>query len=408
MIAAIPFVALLLCIAILPIAAPHLWEKNRSRALVAAGLSLPVVVLLARTHRLAALGHALTEYAQFVCLLGSLYIVSGGIHIEGDLEGTPRTNAVTLAIGAVLASLIGTTGASAVLIRFLLRTNSQRKNTGHIPLFFILIVSNAGGLLTPLGDPPLFLGYLRGVPFLWTLRLAPVWLATCAFLIAVFAVVDSRAYRRETSATLQFDAQSAKPVRVRGLANVGLLLGILASVFAPTPYREGAMVVLTLLSLGLTSRAPREANKFTFAPIIEVAILFLGIFITMIPALELLSAHASTLGLTSAVAFFWATGLLSSVLDNAPTYVSFLEAARALALESEVAGIPHRHLEAISIGAVLMGANTYIGNGPNFMVKAISEESGYPMPSFGRYALIALGTMLVPYLGVTLYLAFAP
>jgi Na+/H+ antiporter NhaD/arsenite permease-like protein len=351
-----------------------------------------------------ALGHALLEYVSFVCLLGALYVTAGGVHISGDLLATPGRNCALLGLGAVLANLMGTTGASMLLVHLVLRTNSQRTHTSHLPFFFILIVSNCAGLLTPLGDPPLFLGYLRGVPFLWTLHLYPIWLVAMAYLLGLFYVVDRRAYRREPGNALARDAREQAPLRVQGLVNAVLLCGVVAAVFLPTPWRELVMVLLAGASVWLTSPEPRKANAFHFGPIIEVAILFIGIFVTMVPALHLLSAHAERLGLHAPVQFFWVAGGLSSVLDNAPTYLTFLSVAQGLGLPNEVGGTTAAHLLAISAGSVLMGANTYIGNGPNFMVKAIADSNGYKTASFLRHAGLAFLVLLPLYAATSVLL----
>lgn len=397
-----PFVLLLACIAVLPLAAPHAWEDNRIKAAVVATLSAPIVVWLLLVDP-AALGHTLVEYASFLTLLGALYVIAGGIYVGGDLAAHPRTNTAILGVGAVLANLIGTTGASMVLIRLLLRTNQQRTQRAHLPVFFILVVSNAGGLLTPLGDPPLFLGYLRGVPFAWTLRLFPVWLVAVGYLLALFYAVDRRAYRHETPLDLERDEREQQPLHVAGLVHVLLLVGVVAAVFAPTPWREGLMVGLALTSLYLGTPEQRAKNGFGFGPIVEVAVLFVGIFVTMVPALALLGQHGRALGLDAPWQYFLATGALSSVLDNAPTYLTFLAAAQSLHLPAEVVGVPHLHLMAISLGAVLMGANTYIGNGPNFMVKAIADAAGYQTPSFVGYALRAVAILAPLYLALVVY-----
>lgn len=401
-----PFVLLLVCIAVLPLAAPHAWEDNRVKAAIAGTLSAPIVVWLLLTDP-GALGHTLVEYASFLALLGALYVIAGGIYVGGDLAAHPRTNTTILGVGAVLANVVGTTGASMVLIRLLLRTNQQRTKRAHLPLFFILIVSNVGGLLTPLGDPPLFLGYLRGVPFSWTLRLLPMWAVAVGYLLALFYAVDRLAYRHEASLDVERDERERRPLYVEGRIHALLLGGVVAAVFAPTPWREGLMVALALASLYLGTPEQRAKNGFGFGPIVEVAVLFAGIFVTMVPALVLLGQHGGALGLDAPWQFFLATGVLSSVLDNAPTYVTFLAAAQSLQLTSEVVGVPHLHLAAISLGAVLMGANTYIGNGPNFMVKAIAEAAGYETPSFLGYALRAVAIMAPLYLALLSYFLIA-
>jgi Na+/H+ antiporter NhaD/arsenite permease-like protein len=402
-VAVIPFVLVLAGIAILPLAVPGFWERNRNKAVFVALFALPVAIWLL-TLQPGLLFHAAHEYVSFLCLLGSLFIVAGGVHVSGDLRASPRTNTSILGIGAVLASLIGTTGASMLLIRLLLRTNSERRHTRHIPFFFILIVSNAGGLLTPLGDPPLFLGFLRGVPFTWTLRLFPIWLLAVGYLLALFYWMDRRAYARETVADLAKDASQYQPLKIWGQSNLVWLIVIVLSVFLPTPIREAAMVASAVGSLLVGDKRGRTMNAFNFAPIAEVAILFAGIFVTMTPALLLLEQHGPALGLFAPWHFFFVSGALSSVLDNAPTYLTFLTAAQStaasLGLPVDVVSVPASLLAAVSAGSVLMGANTYIGNGPNFMVKSMAESSGYQMPSFGRYALAAV-LILSPVYAVT-------
>jgi Na+/H+ antiporter NhaD/arsenite permease-like protein len=404
-VAVAPFVVTLLCIAILPLATPHWWEHNRNKAIVIAAIAAPMAAWLGLAHA-QALVHSLHEYASFLMLLAALFVVSGGIFLEGDLEAKPGTNVAILAVGAVLANVVGTTGASMVLIRLILRTNRQRERVAHLPFFFILIVSNCGGLLTPLGDPPLFLGYLRGVPFEWTATLWPVWIMSVGYLLAACWIVDRREYAQETALVRERDIEEKLPLRVRGWIHVPLLGCVVAAVFLPTPWRELAMGAVATVSYLVGKPALREQNGFSFGPIVEVAVLFAGIFVTMVPALELLRAHGADLGLTSPWHFFLTTGGLSSVLDNAPTYLTLLSAAQSLPLAEEVVGIPDVYLAAISTGAVLMGANTYIGNGPNFMVKAIADSSGYRTPSFFRYAAAALVTLLPVYVMVLAYLTW--
>jgi Na+/H+ antiporter NhaD/arsenite permease-like protein len=386
---------MLLSIAILPLAAPRFWQSNGRKLGVAALLGFPVLLLYLR-HDASALVHAGRDYLSFILLLGSLFVVSGGILATGDLEATPRTNTAFLAVGSVLASLIGTTGASVLLIRPLLSTNQERRYVAHTVVFFIFIVSNTGGCLTPLGDPPLFLGYLRGVPFTWTLRLLPHWLLVNGLLLAVHYFWDRRAHAREPIAAVARDRTAIRPVRISGKRNLGLLLVLIASVAGlPSPPREIVMLAVAVVSLAATPKAVHEANRFTFHAIAEVAALFAGIFLTMLPALDILHARGASLGLTTPRQFFWATGLLSSFLDNAPTYLTFLAVAQSLGLPAQVVGVTHEVLAAISAGAVFMGANTYIGNGPNFMVRAIAEERGVRMPSFGAYMLYS-GAVLIP------------
>lgn len=411
--AVVPFAVMLLGIAVLPLVAHGWWEHNKNRAIFTAVVAVPMAIYLAvvSPESLGDTGH---EYASFMALLGSLYVIAGGIHLSGDLRATPAVNVGILALGAVLANLIGTTGASMLLVRTILRTNAQRKRIAHVPFFFILIVSNCGGLLTPMGDPPLFLGYLRGVPFTWTLGLWPFWLGAMAYLLAFFFIVDRRAYAAERAKDIARDESERVPLSVQGLINVPLLLGVIGAIFLDTPWRELAMVGLTVLSIALGPRPARTANGFTYGPILEVAILFAGIFVTMVPALALLEVRGAELGLTEPWQFFIATGSLSSVLDNAPTYLTFLSAALSLDPGGQATlalgggeTIAPIFLVAISVGAVFMGANTYIGNGPNFMVKAIAEEVGYSMPSFFAFALRAVLTLAPIYAAIVLYLVLA-
>lgn len=402
----LPFAALLLSIALFPIVVPHFWESNRNKAIVSLVLSIPTLAWLF-PNTPGSLLHTLEEYASFILLLGSLYVISGGIAILGDLRATPRVNSLFLALGAVLASLIGTTGASMILIRPFLRTNLERKNTAHLSLFFILIVSNCGGLLTPMGDPPLFLGYLRGVPFFWTLRLFPQWTIVVGSLLLIFYLWDRRAYRKESREALREDRTSVKSLRLQGWRNLLCLCGVLYGIFLPSPWREMLMVQMGLLAYFLGSKTARNHNRFTWHPIVEIAILFSGIFITMVPALMLLKLHGAEFGITQPWQFFWLTGSLSALLDNAPTYVTFLSLAQGLGLPGGVAGVPEKILEAISVGAVFFGANSYIGNGPNFMVKAIADHTGFKTPSFFSYMAYAALILFPLYILITL-LFFSP
>jgi Na+/H+ antiporter NhaD/arsenite permease-like protein len=402
---AVPFVGLILAIAVLPLAAPHFWERNRNKAIVAGLIALPVAVW-ASGEMPDVLAHTMLEYAAFMVLLGSLFTISGGLFLDGDLRATPRVNAAFLALGAVLANLVGTTGASMLLIRPLLRTNSERTRVVHTVVFFVFVVCNTGGCLTPLGDPPLFVGYLRGVPFDWTLRLWPAWLGVNVALVLTYFVIDSVMVAREPGEALRRDRTEVVPLRLHGKRNLALLAGVIAAVlWAPAGWREAAVVALALASLAATPKDVHARNAFGWGPIVEVAVLFAGIFVTMAPALAYLNQHAAEMGVRDPVHYFWATGTLSSFLDNTPTYLCFLEVARGLPLAEEVAGVPHAILVAISLGAVFMGANTYIGNGPNFMVKAIAESAGVRMPSFFLYMVWSVG-ILVPLFFVVSLLLF--
>jgi len=390
-----PFTALLFGIAALPLAAPHFWESNRNKLVVSAVLGLPVLALYA-LHQPGAIAHTAEDYLSFIILLGSLFVISAGVVLDGDLRATPAVNTTFLCVGALAASVVGTTGASMLLIRPLLRTNSERHRTVHTVVFFIFLVSNIGGSLTPLGDPPLFLGYLQGVPFTWTFKLMPEWLFTTGVLLGIYYVWDSRAMSRENPPSLRADEEYTEPLRIQGKENLAWLAGILAAAaFLQAPWREFVMVALALVSLRRTPNALHAANHFSWHPIVEVAVVFAGIFATMIPALDLLRAHGSRLGVTHEWQYFWATGGLSSFLDNAPTYLTFLALAQGQGLAPEVVGVPHDILAAISLGAVFMGANSYIGNAPNFMVRSIAESRGVRMPSFGGY-LAYSGAILIP------------
>ena len=429
---AVPFALLLLCVAVLPLVVGHWWHVNRNKAVISALFALPVVgYLLAlgpktneeSVHQLL---HELEEYASFIILLTALYAISGGILITGDIPAHPRTNTLFLTLGAVLANFIGTTGASMVLIRPLLRINAHRHHRAHLPIFFIFVVGNTGGLLTPLGDPPLFLGFLGGIDFFWTLCLWKEWLLVNGLVLLVFYLWDVLAYRKETRSDLRRDETHVHPLRIKGLSmNLPLLIGVILAVLLQArsvgqqagqrfggmdltlrkPWGEIIMIALTVISLILTPKTIRTHNRFGWGPMIEVAVLFIGIFITMVPALALLREHGGELNLSQPWQFYWLTGLLSAFLDNAPTYLTFATlAAQGNSLSWLQAQQPAL-LAAISSGAVFMGALTYIGNGPNFMVKAIAEEAGYPMPSFVRYMAYSMG-ILLPLFGLVMVIFF--
>ncbi|USQ79653.1 sodium:proton antiporter [Ornithinimicrobium faecis] len=413
----LPFVAMLLCIALAPLipATAEAWEKQRVQLLVALVLGVPVALWFIIGGDTSAVVHALIEYGQFIALLLALFVVSGGIFLKGDIEATPRNNTLFLAFGGVIASFIGTTGAAMLLIRPLLNTNHERKYRVHTVVFTIFIVANCGGLLTPLGDPPLFLGMLRGVPFTWTFGLWPMWLFVNILLLATYFALDSKYHAKESPEALRFDATHRTKLGVKGKLNFAYLAVIVGAVaLAPSidihaieeghaafmdwiPVREIVMLGVAAVSYFTGDKIARFTdNKFKWGPILEVAAIFIGIFLTMIPALKYLSQLAPKLPLNE-VTFFIFTGGLSSVLDNAPTYVTFFEMAAQLGGEPTVAdtGIYEPYLIAISLGAVFCGAITYIGNGPNFMVKAVADGAGVTMPSFGGYVAQAF-IYLVP------------
>jgi len=393
------FIAMLLSIAIVPLTKlEHWWHSNLNKLILGMALSAyPVIWLTVLEPNLGELGVKMHEYTSFIVLLGSLFYISGGIYLAGDLKCTPTSNTAFLAFGTVIASFIGTTGASMLLIRPVLRANRERKHVVHIVVFFIFLVSNVGGSLLPLGDPPLFLGYLQGVPFLWTLQLWPQMATVASVLLVVFFVMDGHFYAKESGQVRKADVSHATPLKIEGGINIVWLLGIVAcAAFIKDSHgifvREAAMVGCVLGSK-LTSPAEiREKNAFSWFPILEVAALFIGIFLTMIPALLILQASGDQLGVDTPAKFFWASGILSSFLDNAPTYLVFFETASGMVDKGLLTGalvegtnVPQAVLIAVSCGSVFMGANSYIGNGPNFMVKAIAEESKVEMPSFFGY-----------------------
>ena len=406
----IPFIGLLLSIAFVPLIAPHFWESNKNKGIIATIFGLPVAIFVG-IKDIHELEHVVVEYFSFITLLAALFIISGGIYLKGDIRAKPTTNAFFLLVGSVLANFIGTTGASMLLIRAVLRTNRERRNIRHIPVFFIFLVSNIGGSLLPIGDPPLFLGYLEGVPFFWTLKLFPVWTFEVSIVLLIFLVFDTIAYKSEPVYVLAFDKAAVQPLRIEGVINFVWLLGVLLSaIFLHTPLREAVMWIMALLSWVTTSKETRKGNEFTFHPIIEVAVLFAGIFGAMIPCLLILKARGGELGINQPWQFLWATGTLSSFLDNAPTYLTFLSLSQgvtnSLALPQDImvrgGGVMEMYLKAISVGAVFMGANTYIGNAPNFMVKAISDEWKFKTPSFVGYMLWSMTILIPTFLLVTL------
>ncbi len=401
----IPFALLLASIAILPLlpATEHLWERNAVKLGVALVLGLPIAVWFVAAGHGEEVVHALVEYGQFILLLLALFVVAGGIYLVGDIRATPRNNTIFLAVGGILASFIGTTGAAMLLIRPLLNTNRERTHRAHTVIFTILIVANCGGLLTPLGDPPLFLGFLRGVPFAWTFSLLPQWAFVNGMLLLTYYALDRRQYAQEPTEAIAFDDSAVTPLGVAGKINFLFFAMIIAAVaFVPSlhleaileghaawtdwvPWRELVFLLAAAGSFLLGNKEVRfHLNQFTWTPILEVAALFIGIFLTMIPALNYLAQVAPSLPL-NAITFFVFTGSLSAVLDNAPTYATFFEMAAQLPGEPLVAGVPAHYLTSISLGAVLCGAITYIGNGPNFMTKAVAEGAGVTMPSFGGY-----------------------
>ena len=437
---ALPFAGILLSIALFPLLAPRFWHHHFGKVAAAWGLLFLVPFALAFGMHAATANvvHALVaEYIPFIVLIGALYIVAGGICVQGNLHGTPKLNTGILALGTCLASVMGTTGAAMLLIRPLLRANDNRRHVAHVVVFFIFLVANAGGSLTPLGDPPLFLGFLKGVEFFWTTRhIFPQTLFLCIALLVIFYFVDRHYFlNREEELPPRLDpTPDSRGIRIDGKANFALLLAIMALVLMSGLWqsdiafdvmgtvvplqalvRDVALVAVALVSLAITPHSARAGNEFNWDPILEVGKLFAGIFLTIIPVIAMLKAgtDGAFAGVIRAVSdsngqpidsmYFWATGLLSSFLDNAPTYLVFFNTAGG-----DAATLMTRDattLAAISAGAVFMGANTYIGNAPNLMVKAIAEDRGVRMPSFFGYMLWSCG-ILVPLFGVMTLLFF--
>ncbi len=423
----VPFAGILLSIALMPLLMPIFWHHHFGKVTAAWSLAflLPFAMVFGPGMATASFMHALlAEYIPFVILLTALFTVAGGIYIRGNLHGTPALNAIILMIGAVLASFMGTTGASMLLIRPLIRANDNRKHTAHVVIFFIFIVSNAGGSLTPLGDPPLFLGFLKGVDFFWTVKhIFPETLFLVGSLLVLFFALDSWYYHRREEVLPRDPTPDTRSIGFDGKINF-LLLGavvglVLLSGFWKSPVsfniagtdvglpgiaRDVGLVAVALLSLAFTPRKVHEDNQFGWAPMQEVAMLFAGIFLTIVPVIAMLKAGVNGPfgAIVSAVTrpdgspdpamYFWATGILSSFLDNAPTYLVFFNTAGGdpAVLMTTMAST----LAAISAGAVFMGANTYIGNAPNLMVKAIAEDRGVKMPSFFGYMLWSVGILL--------------
>lgn len=431
----LPFVGILLSIALFPLFAPKFWHHHfpKVSAFWALAFAVPFLFFLKGT-ALYQIAHIyIVDYIPFIILLWALFTVSGGIYVKGALKGTPAVNAVLLLIGTLLASLIGTTGASMLLIRPVLRSNAWRKYKVHTMVFFIFLISNIGGGLTPLGDPPLFLGFLHGVPFFWTLKLLPLVAFAAVILLALYFILDSFYYRKEDKSGLQ--ASETEPLQIQGAHNFIFLAGIVGGVLfsglvnigevnifgvhqsTANLVKDGLLIAMGLASLAFTKSEIRKGNEFSWGPILEVAYLFAGIFMTIIPALAMLKAGADgALGFVirsveTPAHYFWASGSLSSFLDNAPTYLTFFSSAigkfyPGMAEADAVARlivekIPY--LAAISVGSVFMGANTYIGNAPNFMVKSIAEEAGVAMPSFFGYMFkYSIPMLIVLFILITL------
>lgn len=435
---ALPFAGMLLSIALGPILFPHLWEHHYGKfaAFWALLVLVPLVWLRGFDASLGAVLHtALLEYLPFIILLFGLFTIAGGILITGNLHGSPATNTIILAIGTVMASVVGTTGASMIMVRPLIRANDERRHNVHVVVFFIFLVSNIGGSLTPLGDPPLFLGFLRGVDFFWTTtHLLPETGFAVVVLLALFYALDSWLYHKDENMPPLRDPTPDRDLKLWGKVNIPLLAGVIAAILLSANWKPGVVfdihgvhielqnvvrdvVLLGLagLSLWLTPKQVRAGNEFSWGPIVEVAKLFAGIFVCIIPVLAMLQAGREGAfaplvalvnhpdGSHNTVAYFWLTGLLSSFLDNAPTYLVFFELAGGNAKELMTTGA--LTLAAISAGAVFMGANSYIGNAPNFMVYAIAKDRKVAMPSFFGYMLWS-GSILIPLFIVQTFLFF--
>lgn len=435
---AFPFVLLLVLIAVMPLT-PHslkeLWEKYYPHISILLGVIVAALYGCFMPHGAEAVWHSFKEYVSFIALVGSLFVISGGIVIHLKGEATPKTNVIFLLVGAVLANLIGTTGASMVLIRPWMRMNKFRLSGFHI-VFFIFLVSNVGGALTPIGDPPLYIGYLRGVPFFWVLENAILpWIFVTGLLLAVFYLFDLRSFRKSGARGKVAEKSSERmALSVRGMKNVGFLLMIVCAVFLPGQFtpetravletyfvREILMVAVAVASYFTTKPEVHEENDFTFAPIKEVGFLFIGIFLTMVPALAYLTANGKAIGemLTQASHYFYASGLLSGFLDNTPTYANFFDLIRSqVDAPTDAAKVAcmidpgnireHAFLVAISLGSVFFGALTYIGNGPNFMVKSIADAAGVKTPTFFGYLFRYGLLILVPALILCAIVFFPP
>jgi Na+/H+ antiporter NhaD/arsenite permease-like protein len=432
---ALPFIGILTTIAVAPLLAPKLWRRHYGKlAFVWAALAVvPLAALYDLPTALAAFLHTmLADYMSFIILLFALYVVAGGILVTGNLRGTPLVNTALLALGAAVASLVGTTGAAMILIRPLLRANAARLHNAHVIVFFIFLAANIGGSLTPLGNPPLFVGFLQGVDFFWTAQhLAAPTAVAAALVLAAFLLVDLWFYRHDRKITMVGEVQPPVRLRLRGGINFLLIAGIMAAIFGCALWRPGVrlvvygttlelqnlvrdtlLVLIVLTSLVLTPNEHREANGFTWEPIAEVAILFGGIFACIIPVLAMLQAGAdgafswllaaaTAQGGPNDVAYFWLSGALSAFLDNAPTYLVFFALAGGdpTALMGPLAST----LAAISMGATYMGALTYLGNAPNLMIYAIAVERGVKMPSFFGFMAWSC-TVLLPVFGLVTYL----
>lgn len=400
----LPFILMLLAIAVMPMVAEKFWEPNKNKLIVSALLSVPVIVWFAAMGEFGHVSEAvLYDYVPFIVLLLGLFVITGGILIEIHSHPTPLVNTAIIGVAAVLASFLGTTGAAMLLIRPLLKINEPRKHKVHTILFFIACAANCGGLLTPLGDPPLFMMFLRGAEFTWFMGLLPEWLFTNVTLLVIYYLYDRSQIKKELEDVKNPDMKKSNKIKVSGGLNFLFLLGVVFAVahLNPANYdflkpgsissfvREYFIIFMVILSLILTKKDVRERNKYSWDPIIEVGYLFIGIFITMVPCLIYFKNNAHAIGVSESYQFYYISGLLSSFLDNTPTAVTLHSLALGLGAKSVgatlVAGIPEIYLKSICIASVFFGSMTYIGNGPNFMVKSIAEGAGIKMPNFFAY-----------------------
>lgn len=403
----LPFPALLLAMAVLPAVAPRIWERRTVHVALVLACAVPVAAFFVAHGRLEELTDAASSYASFVAMLASLFVVAGGIDLAADFDATPATNALFLLGGAVLASLVGTTAASVLLIRPFLATNRGR-DAEHLLPFFVVVVANCGGLLSPLGNPPLLIGYLAGVPFFWTFRLWPAWILYAVTAAAGLYVVDRRAFARAAARALREAPSRPRRWSFSGKRSVPFVVAICAAALLSSPWREIVMLSAAATSYAATPPSLRARIGFTFAPLADVVVLFAGLFACLPPIEAVLFARAASLPIQTAPSVFWASGLLSSALDNAPTYSAFLALARGLsataATPALVAGVTPAKLAALSIGTTVMGATTYIGNGPNLVVRAMAERDGFRTPGFLRFAAWAFAIMAPAHGIVTLAL----
>ena len=416
----IPFILMLASLALMPLFAQKFWEKNSNKLIVSLILGVPTTIWMLWHGFSEDVTHAMIfDYVPFIILLGGLFVITGGIFIDADIQATPKNNTLVLLTGTMLASFIGTTGAAMLLIRLLLQMNTRRQFKVHTVLFFIACVANCGGLLTPLGDPPLFMMYLRGADFFWFFTLIKPWLFVNGILLSIYFFYDNYQWKRETPELRACKMSKPSLMKLEGKINFLWLLLVVCAVAFLNPnimpfmrtnayfgfIRDAVIIFASIMSLVTTQKRCRKANHFEWYPILEVAVIFFGIFLTMVPVLELIQVNAHLINISTPAEFYFVTGTLSFLLDNTPTAITFYSLAEVLFASSEcptlMAGIPAIIMKAICIGSVLFGAMTYIANGPNFMVKSIAEHEGIKMPQFFQYmykfSLIVILPVLILY-----------